>query len=463
MARIPHDRFRIFVSHKHEDHALADTVKQALEGLSSTIECFVSGTDIGPGTDWNLEIRDELARSHLLLLLFTNPSQNWDWCLYEAGLFTRFESDDVCSVVSLYQPDGSPPRPLSNLQGVPANQEKVEAFLTSLCRETWHVSDDWLRGALAPRVKAPQIKDAAALIVGTFPLKPRSNPSHYPCHRVVLDLSQVDSVEDGIPNEARVVEGPGATSPYTLSLFRAASGSRTWTWGELVAAVAGDEKDNAWRNQLDRRFAAALREELFRPTTATLRAFDPEQRQRRYYRSILYEVVRSPPAPDGAGTAAEARRPLQVTVVFDPQLAPSQVGGPALSLVRINARFATEVFDVFCGNVAQRSRSGPGVFDEIQEAFEAIYQEADGYRLFALDEVERAYGGELESSGVRSLGAEWDAARQRLAPALAARDVEAVEKLLGEMRELNRQFSLAATERYLTTLEAPPDRAVAPI
>ena len=89
MARIADDRFRVFISHKHDDHAFADTVAAALCGLTGTIECFVSGADIGAGTDWNDEIREALFRSHLLLLLFTNPSSNWDWCLYEAGLYTE--------------------------------------------------------------------------------------------------------------------------------------------------------------------------------------------------------------------------------------------------------------------------------------------------------------------------------------------------------------------------------------
>ena len=462
MVHIPDDRFRVFVSHKHEDHALADTVKEALEGLSSTIECFVSGTDIGAATDWNLEIRQELARSHLLVLVFTNPSQNWDWCLYEAGLFTRFEADEVCAVVSLFHPGGSPPRPLSNLQGVPADNKRVEAFLSRLCHETWRVSDDWLRGPLAPGVEPPQIEASAARIVGAFQAALSSDDVHHPCHRVVLDLRHLPSVMSGIPDDARVIDGRDATSEYTLSLFRAAGGRRTRTWGELVAAVAEEDWDTAWRDQLDRRFAAALRGELFPPTTTTLRAFDPERQQRRYYRPILYEVVRSGPTFDGVGAGSEDRRPIQLTVVFDPQPAPSQGGGTALNLLRTSARFATEVFGVFCGNVAHRSGSGSAVFSEIQEAFDAIYQEADRCRVFDLNEIERAYGEGFEPSGVRGLGVEWDARRELLCASLAAQDVGAVENVLADMRELNRGYSLTVARRYLKSLEERHDQAVEP-
>ena len=47
---ITNDVFRVFISHKHEDHALAVVVKKAIESLNKDlIECFVSGVDITAG------------------------------------------------------------------------------------------------------------------------------------------------------------------------------------------------------------------------------------------------------------------------------------------------------------------------------------------------------------------------------------------------------------------------------
>ena len=156
MARLAEDRFRIFVSHKHEDHALAVVVQQALEGISPKIECFVSGVSIAAGADWNHEIRASLAHSHLLILLFTRPTATWDWCLFETGLFTRHDTDDVSAVVCLSDPTETTPSPLANLQGIPARPDAVERFLGDLCRATWRVSDDWRLGALAsPRAARP--------------------------------------------------------------------------------------------------------------------------------------------------------------------------------------------------------------------------------------------------------------------------------------------------------------------
>ena len=456
MARIPDDKFRVFISHKHEDHEVATTVAKWLESISTSLECFVSGSDIAAGTDWNREIREALKTSHLLVLLFTNPSHNWDWCLYEAGLFTRLDEEDVRAVVSLFHPDGTTPRVLENLQGVPARESAIQEFLENLCKSTWRVSDDWRRGPLNPRVRPQVLKEAARQIESAFPAA-MSRATHHPCHRLVLDLSGATERTDGIPDEARVVEGPGATETYTLSLFQVASGVRSRTWGDLVAAVRGETAP--WRCQLDRRYAAALRGELFAPTTATLRAFALEQRYRRHYRPIIYEIVRAP-SPAGAQPSTAERPPLAVTIVFDPQLAPTQVGGSALNLVRIYARFAAEVFDVFCGTVAQRTASSPGVFIEIREALQIINEEAERSCVFELGELEHVYGDTYQGSEVQELSARWDSELHELERVLTAQDALAVEELLGEMRELNRRSAVAATRRYQVSLEADHESAL---
>ena len=71
------------------------------------------------GVDWDREIKKQLARETTCSsLLFTTPQHTWDWCLYEVGLFVRFEVDDVVSVACLFDPNGSPPAPLNQVQCV---------------------------------------------------------------------------------------------------------------------------------------------------------------------------------------------------------------------------------------------------------------------------------------------------------------------------------------------------------
>jgi hypothetical protein len=316
------DIFKVFISHKQDDHALAVEVKNALEGLAPRpkIDCFVSGVDITAGMDWRREIRSRLARSHLLMLLFTAPSRNWDWCLYETGLYTRFdklEKNEVSAVVCLFNPAQASPSPLADLQGVPADTDKLHAFLDLLCRETWKISDDWRQGALAPGIEPEKVDAAARAIERAFRLS-GSTATHFPCHRVVLSLSESDNIANGIPESARVMEGPNDTSDYTLSLFNLGSGTGKRAWGDLLRAVQGTTAD--WRKELDRQFLLALKEELFSPTKSRMRSGGRSRAGGRLYLPILYSVVLGPTV--GAvsdGTAETCLRPRSVTIVLTPE------------------------------------------------------------------------------------------------------------------------------------------------
>ena len=322
MAHDPKEKFRIFISHKHDDHDFAANLADALGGLSDKMKCFVSGTDLVAGSDWNAEIRSQLMVSHLLVLVFTAPSKNWDWCLYEAGLFTSL--GDEHSVVCLYQPQGASPRPLTTLQGVPVDPVAVQRFLHQLCEETWRVALKWRQGALEPTIATERLAAAAEQIVAGFPKAadtvqaPSGNLTHYPCHRVVLDLRAVSDVQGGIPREARVVEGDGATSTFTLSLFNLTRGLRERTWGDLVDAAGST--GSTWLADLDFRFAAALHEQLFSPSKTTpMPLMDSHTGlRRRSYRPVLYEILREPASGFGSSAQPQALRPLQVTIVLDP-------------------------------------------------------------------------------------------------------------------------------------------------
>jgi hypothetical protein len=318
------NKFRVFVSHKHDDHTLAQTVKTAIEGLSGRIDCFVSGSDLSAGSDWNAEIRSRLAQSHLLILLFTEPSRNWDWCLYEAGLFTSLGVAEDHSVVCLYRPQNALPSPLKNLQGVSVETVLLQQFLSQLCKETWRVAKEWRFGPLVPRVPQKCIDGASDDIIKAFCPKIEAVPDaakedlvYHPCHRLVLDLSAVEKIDAGIPREALVVEGDGATSNFTLTLFNLAYGRLARTWGDLVDAARGG--DAPWLTDLDQRFAAALREELFSPSASMVQLWDTWHLHRRSYRAILYQIVREGRARSGAcATPAPLGRPLQVIIVLDP-------------------------------------------------------------------------------------------------------------------------------------------------
>jgi hypothetical protein len=160
--------------------------------------------------------------------------------------------------------------------------------------------------------------DVAARAIAEAFRRSGSASTYYPCHRVVLSLSESDDIASGIPESARVMEGPNDTSAYTMSLFDLAGGTGKRTWGDLLRAVNGTEAD--WRRELDSQFLQALNEKLFAPMKGRIRAARKSRAARRLYRPTIYNIVRGPavvPALDDADETV--RRPRSVTIVLDPE------------------------------------------------------------------------------------------------------------------------------------------------
>jgi hypothetical protein len=135
--------------------------------------------------------------------------------------------------VCLFNPGQASPSAVADLQGVPAETDKIREFLNLFCHQTWKISDDWRYGPLASNVEPKQVDDAARAIERGF-RRLGSTSTYFPCHRVVLSLSETDKIASGIPESALVIEGPNGTSSYTLSLFDLGSGRGNRTWGELL-------------------------------------------------------------------------------------------------------------------------------------------------------------------------------------------------------------------------------------
>ncbi len=298
MVRVAQDEFHIFVSHRHADAKLASLLKQEIQGLGR-FRCWVSGEDIAPGSDWSQAIIDALRQSHLLILLFTVPERRWDWCLYEAGLFTNFADavdDDVRSVVSIYNPASGPPRPLAGIHGAPGEQQAIEKLLYRLCTEPWMVSDRWRQGPVEPDIKKSAVRKAATAIATGFQqvvTGARDARFKYPCHRLVLRSPWTEVPGDSIPEDAVVELGPGATSEFTLAIFGVSAGDQSHVWGDLVRTLDGENA--AWRTELDQAYSNARRNVLFGPRTDSIRAWtrtadDPS----RWYHPVLYSIEQRP-------------------------------------------------------------------------------------------------------------------------------------------------------------------------
>ena len=82
---------------------------------------------------WAAQIWDNLKKADWLLLLYTDPSEEWDWCLFEAGFFAGCTTEKEGRLVCLHTTDVPPPMPLQGWQSVSITEEdKMENFLKDL-------------------------------------------------------------------------------------------------------------------------------------------------------------------------------------------------------------------------------------------------------------------------------------------------------------------------------------------
>src|SRR6058998_3369020 len=89
------NELRIFLSHKKGDserNAQRIAGSLALFG-GPNVKVFCSA-NFEPGEQWEPAICSGLQQAHWLILLYTGPHTEWDWCLFETGFFRALMNDE---------------------------------------------------------------------------------------------------------------------------------------------------------------------------------------------------------------------------------------------------------------------------------------------------------------------------------------------------------------------------------
>jgi hypothetical protein len=247
-------RFDIFISHKVETEGpLAKYIKEQLEkvtgGPAGRLQVHIS-EDILRGKPWLEEIRTQLRQSHMLLLLFTDPTSDWDWCLFEAGLVWGQGKPIVC----LHHPDNEPPNQLQHLQALPATSAMIGGFVRRLLTTTDYQRWSADGGAIPPTdpPKAPLLEEVKKDWCDTFSQEVqrliRGTRSRVLLSRLIIEVGCEKLREDKIPDSARIHD----PSPDILKLF-GMSGipEKGLTWGD-VRKSAIRSPDKQWITDLAR-------------------------------------------------------------------------------------------------------------------------------------------------------------------------------------------------------------------
>jgi TIR domain len=103
----------VFISHRHEDKALADVIGKFLKSSSGgRVEVYQSSDakSVGPRAGGYLsdQLKDALWRAGLLILVYTRPQADWSWCMYECGLALQRDTPDTILKVFTCDDAGPP-------------------------------------------------------------------------------------------------------------------------------------------------------------------------------------------------------------------------------------------------------------------------------------------------------------------------------------------------------------------
>lgn len=126
----------IFISYKPEDLAAAQQIKSALKFLGrEKLRVSLVEHESG-GLDLLTERLPELAEADILLLLYTDPHQDWNLCVYESGFFSgKHFPDPRKRLIVLRNEEVTIPWPLSLFDQIAVsstNQADVERLLKEL-------------------------------------------------------------------------------------------------------------------------------------------------------------------------------------------------------------------------------------------------------------------------------------------------------------------------------------------
>jgi hypothetical protein len=425
----------IFISHKHDDAVAAMAVKDNIGRYSGDqIDIFLSSTDIPAGTEWLPFIREKLAQSNLLLLLFTDSTKAWDWCLYEAGMFTRLEGDYYKKVICIHDPQSKPPKPLQHLQAVPATVDGLSKFFHDLfCETTLTQLDRPLNSYLCKRQEV--LRESAEELAKALTSKSSPLPPIFFGEYLSLRVADPTTIlESLIPGDATV-----EASQRCLELFDKEAPPpklKSWSWKDLEQE-AKKNKDQRWIRELAKAIYRASRGNLVESIQATFCA----RRGGKTYRPIL----------SGAEWGTDGS--ITFRVLFEEDVSwrlddiPEQIA-VLLTAQTMSIRFRYEVLKKFLPRLddIESESAAQAACDEIRQTMQSIEEEAHSRGLLDKDTLMAAFRDDRQTIG-RMFEA-WYEIKKDLFDACDKGNVTELKRCFQQLIAINSQFIPLAAKTY---------------
>src|SRR5574338_441645 len=232
-------KLKIFLSHKHTNRHKASEIKRLIEEDVENLEIFVA-QQIERVSEWLPRVYDELRDAKWLILLYTDPNHEWDWCLYEAGFFAAHENQDKTRrLICLFPPQIDAPSPLQGWQFVPASDpsEDQDHHLIRFLKDLYKSSPAPGLSAIAAKraMNDEKLRTIAKSLSDVIGPGPGSILVHrYLSHAtLILTQSMVDSLRETgtIPSEAEVEMSVSALKLLGLDV----KVGQSWQWSDILS------------------------------------------------------------------------------------------------------------------------------------------------------------------------------------------------------------------------------------
>ena len=421
----------VFISHKHEDEETAFRIRDVLKGLddrkSPRMNFFLSEEILG-GEDWYQWVKERLVETNLLLLLFTDSTRSWDWCLYEAGLFDRLDDEHARRIICLHSRSTEPPKPLKHLQAFSAEPRRLRIFLEQLLVQTELLGvttplAGWLENV--PE-KLDEVAAEISLLIDRVPVETKFFNKY-----LFIEVPDPDSLTpDSLPPDAIV-----KATEKTFAIFDKQAG--TWTWKDIEEKARQNE-DQRWLDELARAIYATSRGDIPDPIHAVFHSL----RDARMFSPVLY---RSDRMANGSIT-------FKVLLYEDVSWQLEDVPGPMRSLATsllMATRFKYELIEKYGDKISNGHNAA--VIDrylmEIRQVVMQIESEASSRGLLERYNLVESFKGS-ERGEVDGMYDTWYEVREKLMKGIDTKDRDTVHHSLEELAGLNKRYLELASRRY---------------
>jgi hypothetical protein len=426
----------IFISYRHEDCQLAETLKQIIRklGRGRIKQVFMSQdpNSIPPGTVWRDRIRSALQQAHRVYLLLPGVARDRGWVLYEAGMFqaSRLPGDKL---IWFYQSDQPEASQIDDLQGVKLTEEDIYEFLQHEFFQSNAVPG--MNPITEPDVfKEEELRSFATQLIVNKPSDEDLRRVYYVDY---LDLAIAEKKEFSVHD---LKESKILSCSDTRSIF--GREDNVTTFGELVERIDDDSHGNVWIEELANAINSVLNKEHPATIQATFQGFTEGQS----YRPLLYTTrIR------GDGTFVSFHIAL-VPSLYTPMSRQPREMEALMTAFRLGYRFRWEVLEEYDRKLSPRD----------VDAVERIVQrmEAESISRGAYDEetLARAFDRPDDKQKLSALFQGYlqfrnASADGKLDKAFESRDPTMLRECLRELRKINNEFMHLAPQQFCNLIQ----------